>query len=301
MVAFTCANRPVVGSAAVIPAGALRNPWLGVGLLSSIGLLWSCGSGTEQLRKRAAFDFDCPEDQIEVYELDARTRGVRACGHRGTYIDTCGPSEAGDGCTWILNSDSTPAPGTPPTKPAPEPVAAASEAPPPPPPAGVAPADGSVARAIPVVGGIELRLGGRPAQNGSQALLMLGLTGSPPQSISAWEACTEALAIADDRTFPIQSLKIGKQGYGSAALLTGRLRVGELIHLAKAERDSAIIVCGQRNEIEPSGRRVLLMFLRDFKQAALKSGTWDPSLPSDTAAPLDAAEPTDAAGTATAE
>lgn len=286
----------------MILAGAVRNPWLGMGLLSSLGLLWSCGSGTEQLRKRAAFDFNCPEAEIEIIELDARTRGVRACGRQGTYIDTCGRRESGSDCTWVLNSDSTAAPEQPSVRPRPEPAPIEatnepSESAPPPAPASVA-ADGGVSRAIPLVGGIELRLAGRPSQSGNQALLMLGLIGSPPPTIGSWEACAEAHALADDKSFPVQSAKIGKQGYGSAALLTGKLRVGELIHLAKAERDSAIVVCGQRNVLEPSGRRVLLMFLRDFKQAALKSGTWDPSLPSDTTAPPDAS---DAVDTATAE
>lgn len=87
--------------------------------------------------------------------------------------------------------------------------------------------------------------------------------------------------VADDKSFAVAGAKVGKQGYASAATLTGMLRVGELIHVAKAQRESAIVVCGQRSVIEPSGRRVLLTFLQDFKRMALKAGTWDPSLPND--------------------
>lgn len=90
-------------------------------------------------------------------------------------------------------------------------------------------------------------------------------------------------------SFAVQKAKVGKQGYASAATLTGTLRVGELIHIAKAQRDSAIVVCGQRSVLGEPGRRVLLAFLQDFKRLALKSGTWDPSLPQDSTPSSDAA------------
>ena len=41
-------------------------------------------------------------------ELDKRTRGVRGCGQRGTYVSQCKPCAngyVGCECTWILNTD----------------------------------------------------------------------------------------------------------------------------------------------------------------------------------------------------
>jgi len=70
-----------------------------------------CGASANQLVKRASFDMSCPEDQIQVVEIDKRTRGVRGCGKQATYVENCpcprgaysGPNCA---CTWILNSES---------------------------------------------------------------------------------------------------------------------------------------------------------------------------------------------------
>jgi len=67
----------------------------------------SCGIADEDaLRARAAFDFDCPKNQIKIVELDAdNTYGVIACGQRATYINMChGPYDAE--CTWVQNTDS---------------------------------------------------------------------------------------------------------------------------------------------------------------------------------------------------
>lgn len=252
-------------------------------LLWSVGLLWSCatGAGVEKLRARAAFDFNCPERDIEIFELDERTSGVRACGQQGTYVETCdSPYKARETCTWVLNADSSE------ERPErePEPAPPTQAAPAAPPAASVVSANG-VVRAVPMGEGVALRLAGRPAQNGGQALLRLSLVGEAPQSASSWENCSEAHAVADDKSFAIQNVKLEKQGFAGAVTLTGSLRVGELIHVAKAERDASIIVCGQRSVIEPSSRRVVLTFLQDFKRAALQSGTWDPSLAPEAPAP----------------
>ncbi len=69
------------------------------------------GATTEQLRARAAFDFKCPQDQVSVVELDARSRGATGCGQRATYVEDCALTTASgkEGCTWVLNSDSRPA------------------------------------------------------------------------------------------------------------------------------------------------------------------------------------------------
>ena len=54
------------------------------------------------LRVRAASDLDCDADAIHVIQIDYRTRAVRGCGQRATYIHSC--QAAGD-CTWVMNSD----------------------------------------------------------------------------------------------------------------------------------------------------------------------------------------------------
>lgn len=48
---------------------------------------------------RAAFDFDCPQDQVEVQDLDGRGLTFRAegCGKRATYV--------WKGSTVILDSE----------------------------------------------------------------------------------------------------------------------------------------------------------------------------------------------------
>jgi hypothetical protein len=64
--------------------------------------LWlvGCAATEKQLRIRAAFDLDCSESELEVVEIDARTRGVRGCGQHVTYVESCAPN-----CTWVLNTD----------------------------------------------------------------------------------------------------------------------------------------------------------------------------------------------------
>jgi hypothetical protein len=80
----------------------------------AIGLLCASGCATwanvQQLRTRAAFDFGCRESELQVVELDARTRGVKGCGRRATYVETCKPCANGYQdceCTWLLNTDAT--------------------------------------------------------------------------------------------------------------------------------------------------------------------------------------------------
>lgn len=67
---------------------------------------------TSQLVKRASFDLDCAEEELEVVELDPRTRGVRGCGRRATYVEQCKPCAngyQGCECTWLMNTDARPA------------------------------------------------------------------------------------------------------------------------------------------------------------------------------------------------
>lgn len=65
----------------------------------------------KKLVERASFDFNCPPANIQVVELDSRTRGVRACGQQATYVESCdGPKDViATKCTWVQNTDSRPA------------------------------------------------------------------------------------------------------------------------------------------------------------------------------------------------
>jgi len=63
-------------------------------------------AGQDQLVNRASFDLRCPGPEIEIVELDQRTRGVRGCGQQATYVESCdGPrTQLNTKCTWVLNS-----------------------------------------------------------------------------------------------------------------------------------------------------------------------------------------------------
>jgi hypothetical protein len=64
-------------------------------------LVAGCGPTMEQmhakLRTRAAFDLDCPEDQLSLTDLDQSTSGAAGCGRRASYLGIC----SGFACTWV--------------------------------------------------------------------------------------------------------------------------------------------------------------------------------------------------------
>ncbi len=83
--------------------------------MAALGCSLGCATtATEsQLRKRAAFDFECQEEALDVVELDERTRGVAGCGKRATYVEMCETHNGRNGsyrdnCTWALNADGRP-------------------------------------------------------------------------------------------------------------------------------------------------------------------------------------------------
>ncbi|MCC7381175.1 MAG: hypothetical protein IT384_05060 [Deltaproteobacteria bacterium] len=79
----------------------------------------SCAHATrEQLARRASFDLDCAESQLEMVEIDSRTMGVRGCGKKAVYVEDCRQGAMAQGtagqmqastyekdCTWVLNAD----------------------------------------------------------------------------------------------------------------------------------------------------------------------------------------------------
>jgi len=73
-------------------------------LAVSTFLVSACGAAAkERLVTRAAFDLNCPKEDLQVVVIDGRTRGVSGCGQRATYV--CTTVVAGTHCTWVLNGD----------------------------------------------------------------------------------------------------------------------------------------------------------------------------------------------------
>ncbi len=73
-----------------------------------VGLLCSCGGASNgQLKSRASFDLNCPNAQLQIVEIDDKTRGVTGCGGRNTYVEDCEREGAfgwRSGCTWVMNA-----------------------------------------------------------------------------------------------------------------------------------------------------------------------------------------------------
>ena len=55
-------------------------------VVGSLSTLIACEPSLEQLRKRAAYDLECREDQLVVADLGDGTKGVSGCGRNATYI-----------------------------------------------------------------------------------------------------------------------------------------------------------------------------------------------------------------------
>ncbi len=92
----------------------MRRFFLYVSLM--MGTAAGCGAGLEHLRARAAYDFNCPENQLSVAEVDSVTKSVSGCGKKGTFVERCTrlPFQ-GTECTWVLNSGAAQSPGEPAT------------------------------------------------------------------------------------------------------------------------------------------------------------------------------------------
>ena len=62
-------------------------------------------ASNESLVSRAIFDLSCGADRLQFYEIDSRTRAVRGCGRKATYIESCDGDRYSmfTQCTWVLN------------------------------------------------------------------------------------------------------------------------------------------------------------------------------------------------------
>jgi hypothetical protein len=64
----------------------------------------STGASTDALKARATFDLQCPAPDVQIIDIDARTKGVRGCGKQMTYVEICDNRPDGWHCTWVLNA-----------------------------------------------------------------------------------------------------------------------------------------------------------------------------------------------------
>lgn len=57
-----------------------------------------------ELERRAAFDMNCPWNQLSWTEITQATWGAAGCGRRATYVRACsGMGTIYRRCDWILN------------------------------------------------------------------------------------------------------------------------------------------------------------------------------------------------------
>jgi hypothetical protein len=74
---------------------------------SCFGLAGCGGASHAQLAARAAFDFGCSQEQIQIHQRDELTYEAAGCGRTALYKPDCQPNPWGgqDHCTWISTSD----------------------------------------------------------------------------------------------------------------------------------------------------------------------------------------------------
>ncbi len=89
----------------------MRGPWSFLGTLSLVLVACRGGSdpetpeqpGGEELRRRAEFDLGCK--QLSFVQISEKTIGVRGCGKKVVYVESCQNPHIPWDCNWILNSD----------------------------------------------------------------------------------------------------------------------------------------------------------------------------------------------------
>jgi len=82
-----------------------KRDWWRAGVLLSALILGSCATFEERVtavKKRASFDLDCPEQQLEFSQLSPHVVGVKGCGKRKSYTVKC---DDGYACRDITTGD----------------------------------------------------------------------------------------------------------------------------------------------------------------------------------------------------
>lgn len=80
-------------------------------------LLTGCGLHPNQVRKRAAFEFQCSEKKITIEKLGSKMTSASGCQQQATYVESCeifkfifddsdkNPSRSSN-CTWSRQGSS---------------------------------------------------------------------------------------------------------------------------------------------------------------------------------------------------
>jgi hypothetical protein len=68
----------------------------------AVVILSGCGASLQQLKTRAAIDFDCRAEDIAVTEVDGATQQASGCGKKAIYVVQFNNARY---TTWLLNSD----------------------------------------------------------------------------------------------------------------------------------------------------------------------------------------------------
>ena len=77
------------------------------GVVPALGMaavVVGCASGTDNLRRRAAFDLDCSAGDLRIQSLGGRHYGVRGCGCTAAYVATHTDMWSLQDNTFVLNN-----------------------------------------------------------------------------------------------------------------------------------------------------------------------------------------------------
>ena len=64
-------------------------------------LLGGCVESLDSVRKRAAYDFQCPEEKVQVVELGSDKVGAKGCGQQASYVQVCETNAIAYSCKWV--------------------------------------------------------------------------------------------------------------------------------------------------------------------------------------------------------
>jgi hypothetical protein len=71
--------------------------------LAGAGCATTREAETHPLIQRATFDLDCPREKLSWRKFDDQTIGVKGCGQKATYIESCSGEGWNHNCVWVRN------------------------------------------------------------------------------------------------------------------------------------------------------------------------------------------------------
>jgi|GEM_PF-2118690 len=86
------------------PARRAQGVVAALALTTLAGCMGTSGASLEALRARSTFDLQCPSHELQLVNIDVRTKGIRGCGRQMTYVEICDNRPDGWHCTWVLNA-----------------------------------------------------------------------------------------------------------------------------------------------------------------------------------------------------